>query len=362
MREPMTPSHEPDDDRVVVVGAGFAGLRVARKLQTETDVTLLAPTDQFEYLPMVHEVLSETSNPGTVTRDLDETLDDVNRVYGRAERVEDDVLVTADGDEIPFDKLAVAIGAEVNTFGTPGVREHALPFYSLGDALHANARIKQAAAEADGDPVRVTVVGASFTGVEVAGEVAELVDKLDVDREVTLLEAMDGIFQQQSEDFREGVHDGLDDLDLGLELEAMVSEVGPETVTFDQNGDTREIESDVTFWCAGVKPRTIDGVSQTVDAHLRSEDRDDVYVAGDAANFDNGVPKLAQTAERQADVVAHNVLNPDDPKAYEPDVKGLIVAIGEKYAVAELDKGPVFTGRVPWHIKRNLYKAKMKLL
>ncbi len=354
-------------ERVVVAGAGFAGMRVAKGLEREMDVTLIAPTKQFVYLPLIHEVLSETVAPPAVTRDLAEILPETELVYGRVERLDGDTVVTSDGEAFPFDHLVVAVGAEPNDFGVPGVREHALSFYSVGDALRANATLKVAAAEAEGSPLRVAIVGASFTGVEVGGEVADLLDKLDVPREIVLLDALPMIFPHQGETFREGVRDGLKRQGLELRTEQMVKEVREDALVVagdeDAGEDAEVLAADVIFWCAGVRPRVLPGVTHQVRDTLQSWDREDVFVVGDAAQFppERGVPRLAQTAEDQAKVAIHNVLHPDDPVAYEPNVKGLIVSIGHGYAVAELPGDKVFKGKVPWHIKRNLYKAKIRL-
>ncbi|MBW3583006.1 MAG: hypothetical protein KY455_07905, partial [Euryarchaeota archaeon] len=91
--------------------------------------------------------------------------------------------------------------------------------------------------------------------------------------------------------------------------------------------------------------------------------RDDVYIVGDAAQFprEMGVPKLAQTAEHQAEIAAWNILNPERHKHYATLVKGIIVSIGHDYAVAELSGDMVYTGKIPWHVKRTLYKAKIRL-
>jgi NADH dehydrogenase len=349
------------DERVVVAGAGFAGVGVAQALADEREVVLVAPQEEFVYLPMIHEVLSEISRPGDVTIPIEELVPEAEHVHGRAERVEGDELVTAAGQRLAFDRLVVAIGAQPADFGVEGASEHGLPMYSVGDAMRANAELKHAATEVEG-PLEVTVVGASFTGVEVAGEVADLLDDHDVDRSVRLLEARDRIFPGQSAKFRQGVLDGLERLDIELHRGALVDRVGPEAIEASVDDDPRSWDSHVTFWCAGVEPRSIANVDQRVDPRLVSREREDVFVAGDAATFEDlDVPRLAQTAEDQADVVVHNVLNPHDPVAYRPNVRGLLVSIGARYAVAELSHGPVFTGRIPWHVKRNLYKAKMSL-
>lgn len=353
----------PDRERVLVAGAGFAGVRVAKALEAKRDVTLVAPTRQFVYLPLIHEVLSENVSPRKVARALDEVLPDTTLVYGRAERVVGKELVTHDGEHLPFDKLVVAVGAEPNDFGVPGVKRHALPFYSVGDALMANATLKQHVAERGGARLRVAVVGASFTGVEVAGEAAELLREIGVDHEVVLLDAMDTIFPQQSQSFREGVREGLDRLELHLRLGQRIVEVREHAVVVAGDDGPAEVPADVTFWCAGAKPRQVYGVNPQVRPTLQSIARDDVFVVGDAASFprERAVPKLAQTAEDQAKLAARNLLRPDDMRAYEPNVKGLIVSIGHGYAVAELKGGAVFTGAVPWHVKRQLYKARIRL-
>jgi NADH dehydrogenase FAD-containing subunit len=349
--------------RVLVAGAGFAGVRTAKRLEAHCDVSLLAPTDRFVYLPLIHEVLSEGVTPGTVTKRLEEILPRTTLIHGRAARVEGKKLHTAGGEVLPFDDLVVAVGAEPHDFGVPGAAEHALPFYSVGDALRANATLKVQAAEAAG-PVRVVVVGAGFTGVEVAGEAASLLDKLDVPREVLLLDALPEIFPRQTADFRAGVQAGLKRLGLNLETGQRIQRVVPGAVHIAAaETPERSVAADVLFWCAGVKPRRIDGVDPHARRTLQSVSSDHVWLVGDAADLPRelAVPKLAQTAEEQAELVAHNILEPDDMREYAPNVKGLIVSIGHGYAVAELAGGQVFTGRVPWHVKRTLYKAKIAL-
>ncbi|HWG89719.1 MAG TPA: FAD-dependent oxidoreductase [Candidatus Thermoplasmatota archaeon] len=356
----------PPRPKVVVAGAGFAGLRVAQRLQDHADVTLVCPSERFVYLPLIHEVLSDHVGATEVTRLLEDVVPKVRHVRGRAAAVEGKELVTASGERFPFDALVVAIGAGVNDFGVPGVAENALSFYSVGDALRANAELKVAAAAAADrhEPVRVAVVGAGFTGVEVAGETAFLLDGLGVERQVTLLDALPDIFPRQSPAFREGIREGLKRLDLDLRTHQKIIRVDPDGPVVAKEGTEGEkIQADVTFWCAGIKPKNLPGVDPNVRPTLQSVARDDIYLCGDAARFprEMGVPALAQTAEQQAPIVAHNILHPEDKKSYAANVKGIIVSVGPKFAVAEIGGAGVFTGVVPWHIKRNLYKAKIAL-
>lgn len=346
--------------RVVVAGAGFGGLHVAKELEDDCDVTLVAPTDRFVYVPLIHEVVSDSVLPTETTRKLSDVLPHTTLVHGRAARVEGSELVTAAGERYAFDKCVIAVGAEPNDFGVLGVHENALTFNHIGDALRANGTLKMLASQITSRPIRVVMVGAGFTGVEVAGEVATLLDNLGVPREILLLDAMNDIFLRQGGEFRVKVREGLDLLKLELRTGQKITDVRKDAVVV---GGTQEIPSDLTFWCAGIKARSVEGVDPNVRSTLQSNARDDIFVVGDAARFprEMGVPQLAQTAEDQAKVAAWNILYPERPRSYEPDVRGVIVSIGKKHAVAELKGGVVLTGRIPWHVKRMLYKAKIAL-
>ncbi len=348
--------------RVVVCGAGFAGVRVAKALEGKADVTLVAPADRFVYLPLIHEMLSEQQLPRDVTKPLRDIVPQATHIHEAAVAVEGNDLVTSGGHRIPFDQLVVAVGAEPNDFGIPGVRENTYSFYSVKDALLANAALKTAAVEIAGRPIRVVVVGASFTGVEVAGEAAELLRRLDFRYDIQLLDAADRIFPHQDDEFRQHVHDGLDRLGLRVRTDQRITRVEPGRVHVAGDEGEEAVEADVVFWCAGARPRRIEGVDMTVRPTLQSTSRDDVFVLGDAAEFPRewGVPKLAQTAEAQSPVVAHNLLKPNRMMEYEPEVKGLIVSVGHNYAVADIG-GTVLKGQIPWHIKRRLYKTKIAL-
>ncbi len=340
--------------KVVIAGAGFAGIRTAKILQGKADVTLVAPADRFVYLPLIHEMVSEKQLPRDVTKPLREICPATTHVHDRVVAVEGHDAILKSGDRLPFDKLVVAIGAEPNDFGLPGVRENTYSFYSVKDALLANAALKTAAVEVAGRPIRVVVVGASFTGVEVAGEAAELLRRLDFRYEIELLDAGDRIFPHQADEFRAGVHAGLERLGLKVRLGQRIQAVEPGKVIV---GD-EAIKADVIFWCAGAKPRAIKGVDPAVDMTLASRGHEDIYVLGDAATFHDPVPKLAQTAELQAPVVAANVLGAAPAKEYEPSIKGLIVSVGHHYAVAQIGE-TVMAGNVPWQVKRRLYKTKI---
>lgn len=348
--------------RVVIAGAGFAAVKTAKALKGKAKITLIAPTDRFVYLPLIHELVSERETPPSVSKKLADIFQTAKLVEGRVVAVEDDEAVTEDGHRFPFDAFVCAIGAEPNDFGLHGVREHTFSFYSVRDALLANGMLKAKAAEVYGRPVHVAIVGASFTGIEVAGEVRELFAKLDVPCDIDLVEAGDALFPRQSKEFQKAVKQACKEMDLRVLFEHRIASVGPEAVVAHTPKGEVTLSADVVLWCAGAKPRSIEGVDPHVRPTLQSKERDDVFVVGDAATFprEMGVPKLAQTAELQGPVAAHNILNPDRMKEYVPEVKGLIITVGKDRAVAEIGD-TVLSGKIPWHVKKRLYKAKIAL-
>ncbi len=343
--------------RVVVAGAGFAGVKTAELLSEDHEVVLVAPRPRFTFLPLVHELVSEETVPVDIERGLDE-IAPATYVHGTAAAVEDKRLVTEDRQRIRFDALVVAIGAEPHYFGVPGAREHALPLWSLHQALAVNVRLKRMLlASPEAGAYRVTVVGAGATGLEVATEAAAFFDRYDAPHQVRVLEMRPQIFPESRGRFRQEVRQGLKRMGVELLTQTVVREVtpeGPRVATGDE--EERVLASDVTVWCAGIRGRMVRPLGMHVDWTLRSVDRDDVWIAGDCARFPEPVPQLAQTAEAQAEVVAHNVRHPDDPVEYEPKVKGTILSLGPGYAVAETGTGNVMAGKLPWHLKKQYYK------
>lgn len=345
--------------RVVIAGAGFAGVKTAKALRGKADITLIAPTDRFVYLPLIHELVSENETPRGVSKRLTEIFQTATLIQGKVNAIEGKEAVLENGDRIPFDHFVSAVGAEPNDFGIPGVRDHTFSFYSISDALLANGNLKAAAARVYGRPVKVAVIGASFTGIEVGGEVKELMEKLDVDHEIVFLDAGQDIFPHQAKEFREGVWAALDELNMDVRMGSKITGVEKGRVILDGG---EEVTADVILWCAGARTRQIEGVNPEVGLNLQDPDRDDVFVVGDAAMFPRelGIPKLAQTAEAQAPVVAHNILKPHRMKDYEMELKGVIVSIGQKRAVAQIGD-TVLAGKIPWHLKKRLYKTKILL-
>lgn len=182
--------------RIVIVGAGFAGYRAARTLSRaargRADVTLLNPTDYFLYLPLLPQVAAGILEARRVTVSLSGTLRDVRLVLGEAGHVDLDARTVHYTDPeggtgtLAYDRLVLAAGSVNKLLPIPGVAEHAHGFRGLPEALYLRDHVtRQIELAASGDDpatcaARCTfvVVGAGYTGTEVAAQGQLLTDAL----------------------------------------------------------------------------------------------------------------------------------------------------------------------------------------
>lgn len=378
---------------VVVVGAGFGGLTLARELddlgrQRPLRVTLLDKRNHHTFQPLLYQVataglqaqdVGQALRPmfglrrvGTERSSVDVRLGEAVAIDREARTVE-----LADGDTLTYDHLVVAAGADTADFGLPGVLEHGFKLKSIGDALelrdHVLRRFEVASAHADADDAELTFVvgGGGPTGVETAGALAELVDHvlrrdhptLDLGRvRIVLVEMTDRLLP--------GYHPNSSAAAL-RELRSRGVEVLLGASLASAHADHVELEDGTTIptrtlvWVAGVAGvglgRTL-GVEVTrggrvpVTDGLELPDDDRVHVIGDlaAATDADGelLPQLAPVAMQQgrhvADAIAARLdgRRPEVPFSYFD--KGTMATIGRNDAVAELPFGIRIYGWPAW--------------
>lgn len=364
--------------RIVVLGAGYAGLPLARRLEDRLpDADVVVVDESSEHL-LRHECHRAIRRPGVadaLTVPLAATLD-------RAELVVDEVVdvdpeagraALAGGRTLSWEYGAVCLGSETATYDIPGVEAHGLAMKDLGDATAIRASFLDAAANG---PVRAVVGGAGLTGVQVAGELAALAREEDVAAEVNLLEELDSVAPSFPEPFRAAVADELRARDVALHTgtrvvratadEVVVADVADEADARDDAGQAPSDEQatpptgddrlpyDTFVWAGGIRGGTaLSGERLQVRDDLRVSDR--TFALGDAAAVvdadGEAVPASASAAVRQARTAAANIarLVHGDDGDWQPrldpfrfDAPGWIVSVGDG-AVAQL--GPqVLTG------------------
>jgi NADH dehydrogenase len=357
--------------KVVVVGAGFGGIELARHLSdAPVEVTLIDRNNFHTFQPLLYQVATAGLNAADVAHAVRGLFHrQLNLRFRRATVTGvdwDARLVQVDGGpDVPFDHLVLAGGATVTHFGTPGAAEHSLPLYTLEDAValrnHVLERFEAAdldRTELDRGGLTFVVVGGGPTGVETAGALAELFAMvfrkdypgLDVSHaRVVLVEMQDHLLGPFAPPSRRHALETLRSRGVEVRLGTTVASVTDTAVTF---ADGEVLPCQTLIWAAGVQASPLAaaaGVAQdrggriSVAADLRIPDRPGGWAIGDiaAAQDRSGrlLPQLAPVAMQAGRHVARQIQRqlegrPTEPFRYRD--KGTMATIGRRAAVAEL--------------------------
>ncbi len=344
----------------MVLGAGYAGTGVVTALEgrlPDADLVWVSERDYHLVRHEVHRVVREPSaaphlrvpvadvaGRGTTFREAT-----VAGVDADARTVE-----LADGGTVDYDYLVVAIGSRTAFYGIPGLRERALTLESLADAERIHDRVLAAGrAATPDDPARVVVGGAGLSGVQLAGEVAELRDREGLPLEVTVVEAMDHVLPGSDAGLRDAVAGLLRDRSIATLTGTPVVEVGDGLVHVEDNDP---FPWDVLVWTGGITGP--DAVAETpverdrhrirADGTFRTSD-ERVFALGDVALVAQdgaSAPPTAQAAWQAADVAARNVARavagePLEEWTYRD--RGTLVSVGEAAVAHDVPVAPVGT-------------------
>jgi len=370
---------------VVVVGAGFGGLAVARGLADRpVDVTVVDRNNFHTFLPLLYQVATSGLNAADVAhpvRAIVQRHPNVDARHGTVVAVEEAAkhVLLADQPPLAYDHLVLAAGSTANDFGIPGVAEHAFPLYSLADAARLRNRVLERFEAAAVDPTLVddgaitfAIVGGGPTGVETAGALAELFDKvlrddfktLPVQRaRVVLIEMADSLLAPFGRRSRQHALDALRRRGVEVRLSTAVAAVEPTAVVLE--GGER-IPAHTLVWAAGVKANGLaasldvergPGGRVVVDRDLSVPGHDGLWVIGDLAHTpgataDGGAaPQLAPAAMQMGELVARNIchrLQREPTERFTYRDKGTMATIGRRAAVAELPHLPALVGTLAW--------------
>lgn len=352
--------------QVVVLGGGYAGLAVARRLESALpeDVSLIVVDQSDAHLVQheLHRVIRRPSIADRITVPLESVLDRADHEQDRVSSLDPDAGVAElGGGELAFDYGALCLGARTAFYDLPGLTEHAQPLKTLEHARD----IRDAALSTIEASGRLVVGGAGLAGVQVAGELHALAtaegarDAVDI----VLLEQRESVAPTFPDPFQRAVREELEHRDIDIRTGTTVRGADESAVLLADG----TLPYDQFVWTGGIRGSdAMDGHRPEVRANLRLGER--TVVAGDAARVvdRNGeiVPPSAQTAIGQARVAATNVsrlieANRDAPAMFEPrldqyvaDPVGWIVSVGDG-AVAQV--GPtVLRGRAALALKTSV--------
>ncbi len=365
-----------DGARVLVVGAGFAGLAtVSRLARGGMRVTLADRHIYSTFQPLLYQV----ATAGLAPSDVAYPLRGFAHKYGARFRhgdlahVDTDGRIAefADGGQLEYDYLILATGVTAGFFGITGAAEYSHALYTLHDAATMRARIlaglERLSLEGVRKDVTVTIVGGGATGVELAGTLAEFRNiglpssYPDIDPQcvhIRLVEQAPVLLTPYVPPLQEYAREQLVKRGVDLHLNATIKEITADRLIL---ADGQELPSDLTAWAAGVAgppeagkwglPQGKGG-RLLVRPDLRVEGQDRIFAIGDIAlTGDHPVPQLAQPAlqmGRHAAVQIRRLEAGQDTVPFRYHDKGTMATIGSRSAVVELNHGIRFRGTIAW--------------
>ena len=364
---------------MVVIGAGFGGLAVARSLRdAPVDVTVIEANNFHTFQPLLYQVATAGLDSGNVAYAVRGIFRRQHNVEVRMARVVGiDVaerIVTLDsGVELSYDTLVIAAGAVSTSFGVAGVDEHALPLKNLDDAIAIRRRIidqfERAAAEpelVDDGALNVVVCGGGPTGVEMAGGLMELYGKVlqhdfpDLPvrwARVVLVEAAPRLLTPFSEQSSRRALRTLTRRRVEVRLGTGVDRVEPTRVHL---ADGTVVPAHTVIWAAGVAANPLAALVGTettrggrllVEPDLSLPGHPEVFAIGDIAAGATPLPQVAQPAiqggHHVADQIRHRLAG-RGTEAFRYRDKGSMATIGRLDAVVDFPNGVHLSGPVGW--------------
>jgi NADH:ubiquinone reductase (H+-translocating) len=351
--------------RIVILGAGYGGIVTAIRLQkelnyNEADVTLVNKHDYHYITTHLHMPAAGTDNPENARVNILKLIDEFKVDFVKSTvtqiRPHEKKVILEDGT-LSYDYLVVGLGGEPETFGIPGLKEHAMNIRSINSVRFIREHIEYQFAKFKREPARkdyltFVIGGAGFTGIEFIGELAdripELCKEFDVDPSLVKIyniEAAPTALPGFDPELVEYAMKVLTDKGVTFKIGTAIKECSPEGVLI--AGD-EFIKSTTVIWTGGIRGNHMldDAGFETmrgrikVDANLRSPQFDNVYVVGDCSIVMNDegkpYPPTAQIATQQGDVCAHNLIasiRGSQMKDFKFSNKGVVASLGKGQAI-----------------------------
>lgn len=357
--------------KVVIIGGGFAGVKTALELSNKEgfEVTLISQGPDFEYHGALyrsatgHSPLEVVIRIGEIlehAKNIEFVVDKITAINTKVNAVRSET-----GQIYQYDRLVMCLGNEKNFFGIPGLDTHAHTMYTIHDTMELRQDLVQLFAQQHRTEVRIIVIGAGPTGVELAGELqnfANLVaNKYSVKPkkvQVELIEGSNRVLPTLDPRASVKAFKRLCNIGVRVLLEQKVLGCSQNTVKLEKE----ERAADIIVWTAGSKSIDIyakypevfelERGKVKVDSFLRVPKAPNVYVLGD--NASTPYSGMAQTAINDAVFVTSNLLNEHSgrkTKEYKPKQPIYVVPISGKWAVVQI-KGKVRSGKYGWSIRR----------
>jgi NADH dehydrogenase len=378
--------------KIVIIGAGFAGLKLAQSLDNKAgfDVLLIDKFNFHQFQPLFYQVATGGLDASNISFPLRKAFHKSKNVRIRLTKVLGVVpaenKITTEVGDIEYEQLVIAAGADTNFFGNQKLVEFAFPMKSTIEALQLRHRLIENFEnvvisnneEEKQKLMTVVIVGGGPTGVELGGAIAEMKkytlprDYPEIDfskMKIFLLEGTGATLGPMSKRSQEQSQKYLEKLGVTVVLNTVLKDYDGEIATL-SNGET--IATATVIWAAGVKGNVPEGIDPSlvvrgnrikVDRYNKVSGLENVYALGDVAymetpNYPKGHPQVANVAINQAKNLAKNLLrlemkskNAQLLEEFEYKDKGSMATVGRNLAVVDIPKPKLhFGGFLAWLI------------
>jgi NADH dehydrogenase len=369
--------------KIVVLGAGYAGILTAKKLEKKfrkmkmEDEVSISIIDRHPY----HTMLTELHEVAAGRVEEDSIRISLKKVFaGRNVEIITDTIsqisieekkLTGNQGEYDYDYLILAAGSKPTYFGVEGAEKNSYKLWSYEDAVLLKERIHHVFRKAACEPneaekrrlLTFYVVGAGFTGVEMAGELAEYVpflcEEYEIEPSLVSMYNVDVLKRAVPilpEKLSGKVERRLTKMGVKVMMETGVTAIGEDFIELNQDGKKNRYPSGTTIWTAGIESADITGEAAKtlesvgrgriqVDSFLRAKDHEEVYIVGDNMMYvpqgeNVPVPQMVENCEQSAHTAAHNlvcaVAGTGAMEEYKPSFHGVMVSVGGRYGVARV--------------------------
>ncbi|MBD2504537.1 NAD(P)/FAD-dependent oxidoreductase [Anabaena azotica] len=313
--------------RIVILGGGFGGLYTALRLsqlpwgtQQKPEIVLVDQSDRFLFSPLLYELLTGELQTWEIAPPFIELLEGTGVRFYQAVvsgiDIDQQRVHLQDGPEIPYNHLVLTLGGETPLDLVPGATSYAYPFRSLADAYRLEEQLRVLEA-ADAEKIRVAIVGAGYSGVELA---CKLADRLGDRGRFRLVELGEQILRTSPDFNREAAQKALEARGVFIDLETTVESIGPDTISLEYKNQVDTIPVDLVIWTVGTRVTNVvknlpfkqnQRGQITTTSTLQVLDHPEVFALGDLADCRDAegqqVPVTAQAAFQQADYAAWNI-------------------------------------------------------
>lgn len=377
--------------RILILGAGVAGAQaikfIHRQFHGHQGYSLMVVDRQnfSTFAPMLHEAATGSVSSEHVTHPIREIIRCCLETFRQTSVRHIDVkakTVQTDHGPVAYDYLIVALGAKTNYFNVPGAEEHCFNLKTMDDAIILRRRIIDAFEEATRLPrgperearLHFVIIGGGYTGVELAGQLADLFTKdftklypeiLADEPRITLVQGGERILPTLSARSAEKAMARLARLGINVRVNTRATSVSAEGVAL---GEETNIDSKNVIWASGIvangeaffDAELLQKGRVMVKATLQVPNHPEVFVIGDLSCVMEGNgphPQTAQAAFEQAKFASRNLkklITGEPLGAFYYHHKGDLVPIGDRWAIAEIH-GLRFTGFLGWWLRRTVY-------